>query len=267
MLVGLAIFVIVLFLAVSAGLYFYQERMVFVPSREMVMTPAEVGLPYEDVYIEVASGEKINAWFIPADGADKTVLFCHGNAGNISHRISTARFLHDLKVNVLLFDYRGYGRSEGSSSEENVYADAQVAYDWLVREKGLNSSDLFVFGRSLGGAVAIELACRKRCAGLIVESSLTSAPELGQRMFFLVPIRLISRYGFDSISKIGQVTCPVLITHSPDDQVIPYEMGRRLYQEANSPKEFIDLFGDHNDRGYLNSDIYINGLRRFLGVK
>jgi len=266
MLVAFVVILVVLFGALCAGLYFNQNSMVFVPSREMVMTPDEVNMRYEDIYIEVAPGENINAWYIPAnDSSAPTVLFCHGNTGNISHRIYSAQFLNGLGANLLLFDCRGYGMSDGAPSEENAYADAAAAYNWLVNEKGINPSNLFIFGRSLGGALVVELALHVECAGVIVESSFTSAHDMGQRMFPYLPTKLLSRYRFDSISKVGRLSCPILVTHSPDDDLIPYEMGRSLYNRAAEPKTFIDLSGRHNERLYFDSDVYINGLRGFLG--
>jgi fermentation-respiration switch protein FrsA (DUF1100 family) len=271
MILGLAAIIVGLFVAYGFYLYFFQEKVVFIPSRNMVMSPEDVNLAYEDVYIEVAPGEKINAWFIPtADssvcpGRVRTVLFCHGNAGNISRRVYTAQFLTGLGVNVLLYDYRGYGLSDGSPSEDNVYADTRAVYDWLRQVKGVAPSELFLFGRSLGGAVAVELARHVECAGLIVESSFTSSAELGQRMFPIMPVKLLTRFKFDSISKIGRLDCPILIAHSPVDELIPYEMGRKLYETATSDKRFIDLVGSHNERLSLENDLYINGLRDFLG--
>jgi len=267
MLLGLAAVIVGLFILCAGYLYFFQEKVVFVPSREIVMTPDEVGLVWEDVYLEVAPGVKINVWYISApDSTRKTVLFCPGNAGNVSRRVFTAQFLTGLGVNVLLVDYRGYGRSQGSPSEKNAYADVQAAYNWLVNEKNLPPEEIYLFGRSLGGAIAIEVARRAPVAGLIVESSFTSAAEVGRRMFPFMPVKMLSRYRFDNAAKIGRLTCPVLITHSPKDDLIPFEMGQHLYELAPEPKAFIELSGAHNERLYYESDIYVNGLRKFLGL-
>lgn len=267
MLLGFAAVIVGLFALCAGFLYFFQEKVVFVPSREIVITPDEVGLAWEDVYLEVAPGVKINVWYILApDSTRKTVLFCPGNAGNISRRVFTAQFLTGLGVNVLLVDYRGYGRSQGAPSEKNAYADVTAAYNWLVNEKKLTPEEIYLFGRSLGGAIAIEVAGRVPTAGLIVESSFTSAAEVGRRMFPFMPVKMLSRYRFDNASKIGRLACPVLVTHSPEDDLIPYEMGQKLYELAPEPKRFIELSGAHNDRFYYESDIYINGLREFFGL-
>jgi len=267
MLLGLGAIIVGLFAICAMFLYFFQEKVVFVPSREIVLTPDEVGLVWEDVYLEVEPGVRINVWYISApEPVTRTILFCPGNAGNVSRRVFTAQFLTGLGVNVLLVDYRGYGRSEGSPSEKNVYADVRAAYDWLINEKKIPAEELYLFGRSLGGAIAIEVAGRVPVAGLVVESSFTSAVDVGKTMFPFIPVKLMTRYRFDNAAKIGSLTCPILITHSPEDDLIPYEMGRQLYELAGEKKEFIELSGPHNERFYYESDIYINGLRKFLGL-
>jgi len=245
-------------------LYFNQGRMVFIPMRELVVTPEQLNMTCEDVYIEVAPGERINAWYFPGNPGRKTILFCHGNAGNISHRLETVQFLKTFEVNVLLFDYRGYGRSDGRPTEEGVYADARAAFDWLVNEKKVAPQNIILFGRSLGGAVAVDLASKVTCGGVVVESSFTSTDELGRKMFPYFPVKFLLRFKFDSLTKIAKLTCPVLVTHSPDDDMIPVEMGRQLYEAAREPKYFIELIGSHNDRDYLENQAYIEGLRDFI---
>ncbi len=261
-----------LFVILGAGLYLFQDWVVFVPQRSFVITPDQANLKWEDVYIEHDNGEKINGWFIPASESSpanstvRTVLFCHGNAGNISHRTFTLQFLHGLGVEVFIFDYRGYGKSDGTPSEQNLYEDTRAAYDWLLNEKGVAPENLYVLGRSLGGAPAIELASQVPCGGVIVESSFSSAADIGKSMFPWLPAKLISRFKLDSVGKIGLLNCPVLVTHSPDDRLIPYEHGRALFEAAQEPKTFIELSGDHNERDYYESDRYVNGLREFMGL-
>ena len=265
MLIGLVIALVAAFALLCTYLYFAQGRMIFVPSRDLVITPDMLDLTYEDVYIEVVTGEKVNGWYFPVCDSGKTVLFCHGNAGNISHRLETVAMLVELGVNVFLFDYRGYGLSDGSPSEENVYADAGAAYRWLLKEKGIAADRIILFGRSLGGAVAIELAGRVDYDRLIVESSFTSATDLGRRMLPYLPIATLIRYHFDSVSRIGLLNRPILVVHSPEDDLIPYEMGRRLYEHASEPKRFLSITGGHNDRDYLHHESYLRSLSDFLG--
>ena len=263
------------FVAFSLYLYLSQDRMVFFPTRDLEASPGDIGLGFQEVRIDVTDGESIHAWYIPApsgsrvtgrsgDGGAPTVLFCHGNAGNISHRLETIECLAALGANVMLFDYRGYGQSDGAPSETNMYADAAACYSWLTGSQGVHSDKIVLFGRSLGGAVAIELASHVNCAGLIVESSFTSAREMGRLMFPYFPIGLLLRYEFNSIQKIGQINCPLLVTHSPSDDLVPFAMGRRLYDRAVDPKRFVELKGGHNERDYMADGAYIEAVRAIL---
>lgn len=265
MFIWIVIIVAAVFVGLSAFLYLNQRRIVFVPMKDYMVTPDHAHLTYEKVWLEPEPGIRIRGWYFPAkEGGGKTVMLCHGNAGNISHRLESAHFLLGLGANVLLFDYRGYGESSGTPSEEGVYSDAETAYRWLREEKHVEASDIIIFGRSLGGAVAVELARREPCRGLIVESSFTSAADFGRKMFPFLPIRLLLKYHFDSINKIGELSCPVLITHSAEDDLVPYQMGKRLFDAANSPKKFIQLSGGHNERLYFSDERYVEGVRAFI---
>ena len=265
MFVWVIIIVAAVFVGLSGFLYLNQRRIVFVPMRDYAATPDHAHLDYEKIWLEPEAGVRIRGWYFPArENGSKTVMLCHGNAGNISHRLESAHFLLELGVNVLLFDYRGYGESNGTPSEEGVYADAEAAYRWLRDEKHVDSTDIIIFGRSLGGAVAIELARREPCGGLIVESSFTSAADFGRKMFPFLPIRLLIKYHFDSVNKIGELSCPVLVTHSPEDDLVPYQMGERLFAAAKAPKKFIALRGSHNERMYFSDQQYIDGVRGFI---
>jgi hypothetical protein len=269
MIISIALFVVGLFVVLSAVAYFGQGRMTFAPGREIETEPHQVGLACEDIFINVSENERIHAWYFPATSTEptsKTVLFCHGNAGNISHRLTTAQLLLELGVNVLMVEYRGYGRSDGEPSETNMYADAQAAYDWLLDQKQLIPDNIFLFGRSLGGAVAVEIGVANKCGGVIVESSFTSIVDMGKRIYPYLPVSLLARYKFDSISKIGRVRCKVLVTHSPDDEMIPYEMGRRLFDAAPDERTFVVLTGGHNDQSYFGNAKYRNGLQDFFGI-
>ncbi|UCD63874.1 MAG: alpha/beta hydrolase [Candidatus Zixiibacteriota bacterium] len=258
MLLWITLGVVGIFVAISAYLYFNQRNMVFFPDRNLVTTPAQIGLTFEDVDIAVEAGERLHGWYVPGADSQNTAafLFCHGNAGNISHRLETIMFLHDLGASVLIFDYRGYGRSDGSPSESNAYADARACYDWLISEKDCLPGRIFVFGRSLGGAVAVDLAAGVACAGLIVESSFTSAAAMARRMFPVFPTGLLLRYRFDSAEKIKSVSVPVLVIHSPHDELVPFEMGRELFRSANEPKKFLEITGDHNNQQYFEDLAY-----------
>ncbi len=247
------------FLAATAYLYFAQRGMVFYPTRTIEITPADINITYDDVYIPVNNGERIHAWYVPPrDLAPDApvVIFSHGNAGNISHRLETLDFLVRLGAGVLLFDYRGYGRSDGTPGEDEAYADIAACYDWLTAQHRIDPARIVLFGRSLGGAVAADLAVKRPCRGLIVESSFTSLAAIGSKMFPVFPVRWLLKYDFDTVGKIGRVTCPVLVTHSPVDEMIPFAMGRELYEAARPPKRLVELIGDHNGRAYFDLDTY-----------
>lgn len=251
------IVVISVFVMVAVYVYFNQKNMVFYPTRDIVVTPRDIGIEFDDVYIPSDDNVTIHGWFVPAGRTnDKAILFCHGNAGNISHRLETIEFLNGLGVSVLIFDYRGYGLSTGEPTEEGVYADARQCYDWLVNEKGFEQKDIIVFGRSLGGAVAIELASRTGCHSVVVESSFTNAADMARKIFPILPTGVLLKYRFDSLEKIATVGCPVMVIHSPEDDLIPYAMGEKLYERAAQPKRFVKIHGGHNDRDYINDPDY-----------
>lgn len=255
-----------IYVGVGLYLYFNQKNMIFFPKKNFDASPKEYNLQWENVDIRVSNKENIFGWYFPiADAkADKVVLFCHGNAGNISDRLPTVKFLVGLKINVFIFDYRGYGKSKGELSEVNVYGDARLGYHWLIHEKKFKPKDIFILGRSLGGAVAIDLAKDVECGGLIVESSFTSTMDLGKKMFPWFPIKSLTKYRFDSIDKIDLVNCHLLIAHSPDDDVIPFYMGQALFEKAKEPKKFFHLQGRHNEIEYLKDPQYIQALTDFF---
>ena len=236
----------------NGWMFLQQPGMVFFPQRGLDATPADWGMPYEDVSVETADGVRLHGWYIPQPGAQRVVLFFHGNAGNISHRGESVAIFRELGLNVFIPDYRGYGLSQGSPSEAGLYRDAAAAWDYLVEVRGVSRENIVLFGRSLGGAVAAELASRVQPAGLILESTLSSARDFARSVFPLLSRVLVVRYDFNSAARLAQVHCPVLVLHSPDDEIMPYRMGEKLYQSAREPKRFVALRGDHNS-GFLQS--------------
>jgi fermentation-respiration switch protein FrsA (DUF1100 family) len=266
------VFNIVLWGAVIYGslltfVYFTQSRLVFYPNlmgRALAATPANIGLAFEEVRATTADGIGLHGWFVPADGARNTVLFCHGNAGNISHRLDSIRVFHDLGLNVLIFDYRGYGLSDGKPSEAGTYLDAEAMWSHLTGERGIPPDEVILFGRSLGGAVAAELAAKTTPAAVIIESAFTSAPDLASRHFWYLPVRWLSRIQYPAGDHLSQVQVPTLVIHSPDDEIIPFEHGRALYDRVAGPKEFLEIRGGHNDGFFVSGPTYADGLRRFI---
>lgn len=262
----IVVILISVYLVVVGYLFFNQKHMVFFPTLEISTTPADLNIKYEEITLAVNDTESIHGWYFPASDSsvNKAVLFCHGNAGNISNRLYTAALFQSLDIPFFLFDYRGYGKSVGSLSEENVYVDGRQCYDWLIEQKGFKPENIIIFGRSLGGAVCAELAGNVVVGGIIMESTFTSASELGQKLFPIFPIKLFLKYRFNSLAKIEKINCPVLVIHSPDDDLIPYEMGRHIFEKASQPKEFFEIEGSHNNRDYLSNPEYIEKIRSFI---
>lgn len=252
------------YLLLAGFVYLRQDSMVYYPTKDIEGTPADIGLKYEEITLRTKDSVNLSAWYVPARDERGVVLFCHGNAGNISHRLDSIRIFHDLGLSVLIFDYRGYGRSEGSPTEEGTYLDAESAWEYLVNVKGERSEKVILFGRSLGSAVAAELALRHPAAGIIIESGFKSIPELGAKFFPYLPIRLISRFQYSTIDKVSMINMPKLFVHSPQDEMIPYEHGAALFKKAAESKEFLQITGGHNEGFLTSGKVYTDGLDRFI---
>jgi fermentation-respiration switch protein FrsA (DUF1100 family) len=231
-------------------IYFLQPRFMYRPVRDVLYNPGDIGLTFEKVSLKVEDGLKISAWFVPAENSRKTVLFCHGNGGNMSHRLDTVNLLNEMGLNCFLFDYRGYGDSQGITSEKGTYQDAEAAWRWLTDKKGIEADEIVIFGRSMGGAIASYLAEKVEPAALVVESAFTSYVELGKKCYPYLPVKMFASFEYDTISYIKQVACPVMVIHSKADEIIPYEFGVKLYDSLDVEKEFVEIFGIHNN-GFL----------------
>jgi uncharacterized protein len=253
--------------ALVVFLWFRQENMLFLPgmpSRELVATPADIGLHYEALRIPTADGEELDAWFVPAGGERGVLLFFHGNAGNISHRLDSLRIFNRLGLSVLILDYRGYGQSTGRPTEPGTQEDARAAWQYLTGERGVEAAQIVLFGRSLGGAVATRLAVEHRPAGLIVESAFRSVPDLAAELYWFLPVRALARIEYPVQELIGQVQDPVLVIHSREDDIIPFSHGQALHASARSPKTLLELRGDHNTGFMQSAEAYVEGLEAFL---
>ncbi len=242
----------------------FERSQMYYPHKQLEATPEQVGMTYEDVFLVSEDGVRLHGWWIPAERARGTLLFCHGNAGNISHRLELIAVFRRLRLNVLIFDYRGFGRSQGSPDEQGTYRDGETFYRYLRQEKKIGPEQIVIFGRSLGGAVAIELARRAEAAALVVESAFTSAVDMGKLIFPFLPVRLLVRNQYDSIRKIGELNLPVLIIHSSDDELVPCGQGERLFNAAREPKEFLRIAGGHGDGFLVTGSAYAEGLDKFL---
>ncbi len=255
---------LLLYLTLAAILYFTQESQVYFPAREIGATPEHVGVPFTPVSFTSADGVRLSGWFVQASKPKGTVLFCHGNGGNISFLMETVKLYPSLGYNLLVFDYRGYGESDGTPSEEGTYRDAEAAWDYLVKVRGILPGSIVLVGRSLGGAVAAWLAVRHVPHSLILESVFTSMKDLASQVYPYFPIRLMLRYRYETITFLRELHCPVLIIHSPDDEIVPFSHGRALFDAAKGPKEFLQISGGHNDGYLVSADRYRRGVRAFL---
>ena len=244
-----------------------QPKLLFRPYPEMVGVPSDWGFAHEDVWLTTDDGVRLHGWFLPAARrrpSPHTLLFLHGNAGNISHRSASIAIFAELGLDVFIIDYRGYGQSQGEPSETGLYRDADAAWRWLTGLRGVAAEDIVVFGRSLGGAVAIELAARVRPGALMVESSFTDVASMARLHHPLLTRFVPLRYRFPSARHLARVGCPVLILHSPDDGIVPFSHGRELFAAAPEPKRFVELIGGHNE-GFLESQPhYQQALAAFL---
>ncbi len=242
----------------------FQSRLVYFPYRSIAVTPGAIGLPYKPVRFDASDGTRLSAWFIPADNARGVILFCHGNAGNISHRLESIQIFHRLGLSTLIFDYRGYGDSEGKPDEQGTYRDAEAAWRFLVDEQGVSTNDIIVFGRSLGGCIAAWLARKHTPRALILESTFTSVPDVAAKLYPFLPVRLLSRFSYNAREYVREVNCPVLIIHSRNDDIIPFSCGKRLFEAANEPKEFVQISGSHNEGFLTSGKRYEDGIESFI---
>ncbi|MBU1231512.1 MAG: alpha/beta hydrolase [Proteobacteria bacterium] len=248
-------------------LYLYQDRMLFlpnIPSRIVDRSPSAVGLAYESVDLVTGDNIHLDGWFIPAPEKRGVILFCHGNAGNISHRFDSLLLFHRLGFSTLIFDYRGYGRSQGRPSEAGTYLDVEAAWQYLTRERSVAPFRIVLFGRSLGAAVAVHQAAVHTPGALIVESSFTSVPDRAAELYPFLPVRWLSRLDYNVQEQLQRVSCPVLVVHSRDDEIIPFSHGRALFAQANEPKQFLEIGGGHNDGFILAGQTYVQALDGFF---
>jgi fermentation-respiration switch protein FrsA (DUF1100 family) len=256
MLTSIFVVLLVAYWGLGTILYFMQPTFLYCPVREVLYTPDELGMDFEDVVFKTDDGLHLNGWYIPAENSQFTVLFCHGNGGNIMHRLDSMNIFYKLGLNCFIFDYRGYGNSEGKPGEDGTYLDAEAAYEWLTKEKKISPNDIIIFGRSLGGSIATQLASKVQTRALIIESTFTSYVDIGRKFYPYMPVRLFARFGYRTMDYIKDVHCPVMIIHSRSDDIVPFEFGLELYEVANEPKEFVEIFGSHNEGFLVSGEIY-----------
>lgn len=252
------------YLGVCVGLYFYQGRLLYVPSGKLTATPSDIGLEYEEVTLTAKDGVRLHGWYVPCANPRAVVLYFHGNAGNISERLESLKIFHGLHLSTFILDYHGYGLSGGSPSEQGTYLDAQAAWEYLVGERRIAPEQILVFGRSLGGAVAAWLIAHHRPRAAIIESAFTSLPAVAAENYPLFPIRWLARYRYDTLENLRRADCPILIAHSRDDKLIPFHHATELYAAVPGRKGFLWFSGDHKDGFFTSGEGYVTGLDRFV---
>jgi fermentation-respiration switch protein FrsA (DUF1100 family) len=258
--VGLLVAGLVLFVML------FEEKLIYFPLSKLDMSPDQLGLRYENVSLVAEDGVRLHAWFLPHESPSFTVLLFHGNAGNISHRLDRALLMQSkLRTSVLLFDYRGYGQSEGSPDEQGTYRDGRAALRYLTGELKIPEDRIILFGESLGAAVAIQLALESEVRALALESAFTSIPDVGSVHYPFLPVAILLRTRYDNLEKMPDVEVPVLLLHGVRDRIVPFEHGRRLYEAAKEPKSFFPIEGaGHNDTFFVGGNEYWNAWKEFL---
>ncbi len=245
-------------------LYFFQSHIIYQPDKELIGSPRDIQLDYEDISFQSSDGIHLHGWFIPAKEPRGVLFFCHGNAGNMSHRLETLRLYNRLGLSVFIFDYRGYGTSAGKTDEKGTYLDAEAAWNYLVTKRKVSQDKIIVLGRSLGGGIALSLADKIHPKAFIIESSFTSIPAVASQHYFFLPMNWIIRIKYDNLAKIPLVKSPILIIHSKEDKLIPFDHGLKLYETANDPKEFLEITGTHGNGFLTSGKVYEQKVKAFI---
>ena len=254
------------YLLLVAFAFLTQGNMLYlphIPGRGIDATPDAIGLAFDDLTLEASDEVSVHGWFVPGE-SERVLLYFHGNAGNISHRLYSIEEFHNLGLSVFIIDYRGYGRSGGKPTEHGLYRDAEAAWQYLVDERGITPENIIVFGRSLGGSVAAWLAAEHHPGALIVDSAFTSVADIGQDAYPWLPVRWLSRFQHPTRDDVTKTTSPVLVVHSRDDEIIPFRHGESIFSAANEPKTFLVIRGGHNDAHLISAATYRDGIQAFL---
>ncbi|MFC1593230.1 alpha/beta hydrolase [Candidatus Omnitrophota bacterium] len=260
------IFLVVFILSafIFAYMKYFERNSIYYPEKDVIFTPADNGMEYENIYFMTVDGVQLNGWFVPQKNPRGTLLFCHGNAGNIGHRVEIIELFRKLNLNVFIFDYRGYGKSQGAPSEQGLYKDAFAAYKYLLSRNGIDRRSIVIYGKSIGANVAADLAAKVNAAAFISDSGFTSAYEMGRKLFPCLPVKWIITVQYDALSKMDAISMPKLIIHSKNDEIVPFKMGLKLYESAAPPKEFYQMGGTHNEAILIERQEYIARIDSFL---
>lgn len=260
---------LLVYFGLAALIYFKQSSLVFLPEldRGFHANPMDIGLTFAPLKLVTADGETLDGWFVPAAAKSEArglVVFFHGNAGNIGHRLDYLRMFHDLGLATLMFDYRGYGLSSGTPSEQGTSLDAAAAWRHATQTLGFPAARIVLFGESLGGGVAAQLASEHRPGALVLASTFTSVPDMGADLYPLLPVRLLARIRYETLMRLPLIACPVMVIHSRNDDVIPFRHGELLFEAARPPKAFLEIEGGHNDGFVFSRKDWVVRLDGFL---
>lgn len=243
--------------------YIFQSKFIYHPEKGYSPPPENMNI--KEIMIPTSDNEQLHSWWMFEDSSTFTVLFFHGNAGNISRGEKRMKLYHEMGFNVLAIDYREFGKSTGTIECENdFYTDASASYSYLVTQLKIPEEKIIIWGWSLGGAVAVDLAQQKNCRALVMESTFYSMTDMAKRSFGFLPIKYLLKFHFNSGEKMKKVTCPVLFIHSPDDKTVPYLQGQKLFHNFSGKKDFITISGDHNHGIFDSKDLHINSYLEFL---
>ena len=255
-----------IYLLLLGLMYIFQNSLLFMPSSGMVQTPESVGVEAEDFWAETDDGVRIHGWYFPNEEAEFVIVLSHGNAGNISYRIDIARTLLNTGAAVLMYDYRGYGQSEGSPSEKGLYKDIEAVIEGLKNQKGYAENRIVMYGRSLGGAVAAYGASEYNLGGLVLDSSFKNLRAMVRDVYPFVPSRL-AKYEFPTETYIQhERNYPVMVLHSPNDEIVGFHHGEFLYNLLDEPKRFVELRGGHNDNFFVSRELIEENWKWYLDV-
>ena len=260
----LKLLVLATLLTVALRLWFlhFEGRTLYYPMRPWEATPADAGLKFQEITLQSADGVRLSAWYIPNPRGTFTLLYLHGNAGNISHRVFAVPFFYKMGLSTFLLDYRGYGKSEGRPSEKAFYADARTAYDHVRNVLRTDPQRIILFGESLGGAVALELANQVPVRCVICDGTFSSALDMGRIYFPFLPVRWLITQKYDSATMAANLHVPKWFVHSRQDQIVPFKLGERLFAAACAPKEFVERSGDHSN--YLADPVVYERLLKVI---
>ena len=263
----LKLFLTVFFFSIFGYLYFryFEVKSIYFPTKQIEFYPKDIDLDYEEISFNTKDNVSLNGWFIPGKRPRATLIFCHGNAGNISNRLEFIRLFNSINLNIFIFDYRGYGKSKGSPNEKGTYLDVRAAYEYVCSRDDVDKNKVIVYGESLGGAVAIDLAKdQEDLMALITFGSFSSTKDMAKAVYPFLPIWFMVSMKYDNISKVKDIKIPKLIAHGANDEIVPFKQGEALFKEAANPKEFLVLRGGHNDAILIEQGEFLKKVDEFL---